>query len=206
MLLTSYLALKCWSFCSWFVLYLRSEKEMCASSSQQITLSNHFRGFSTTEIIRYHATIGYWQKTISVHNKIGKVYCLEYADIPKVFMQHHVDHRCTVIRGHYCALTNSCTNVTRGHCYATMCSNNEHEERLKISTQRFNISKSPERYNLCHATLKDNSKTNRKVIITDLLLGKVKLCSRPAPWTLTAGAKVNQNFKNSELHWNLWPT
>jgi hypothetical protein len=42
--------------------------------------------------------------TLTVNNKIGKVYSLEYTDIPKVFFTpHHVGPCCTnVIRGHCC--------------------------------------------------------------------------------------------------------
>jgi hypothetical protein len=58
--------------------------------------------------------------------KIGKVYSLEYNDIPKVFFTpNHVVHCCTnVIQGHGCASGNSCTNVIRDHCCTITCLNN----------------------------------------------------------------------------------
>jgi hypothetical protein len=65
-------------------------------------------------------------------NKIGKVYFLEYIDIPKVFfMPHHVGHCCTVIQEHcwvtmcqQCPLHHCCTNAIRRNCCSTACSNN----------------------------------------------------------------------------------
>jgi hypothetical protein len=64
--------------------------------------------------------------------KIGKVYCLEYTDIPKVlFSPHHVGHCCTVVWGRWwarCVPTMSLglcyTNLVWCHC-ATMCSIND---------------------------------------------------------------------------------
>jgi hypothetical protein len=72
-------------------------------------------------------------------NKIGKVYSLEYTDIPKVFFTpHHVGHcstktiRCNcctlgysctyVIRSQCCSLGHSCTNAIRCNRCATMVS------------------------------------------------------------------------------------
>jgi hypothetical protein len=45
-------------------------------------------------------------------NKIGKVYSLEYTNIPKVFFTPHHVGRC-------------CNNAIRGHCCSTMRYNNE---------------------------------------------------------------------------------
>jgi hypothetical protein len=58
-----------------------------------------------------------------VANNIGEAYSLEYTDIPKVFLApHHLRH--------------CCTNVIRGYCCATMCSNNDMFSVMQIAHPR----------------------------------------------------------------------
>jgi hypothetical protein len=58
------------------------------------------------------------QLTVVTNYKIGKVYSLEYTDIPKLFfMSLHVGHCCTSVIQCYCySLSHSCTSVVWGHC------------------------------------------------------------------------------------------
>jgi hypothetical protein len=118
-------------------------------------------------------------------NKIGKLYCSEYAYIVQAFFTPHHAPRCcsNVIRGHCCILSRSSTNVSPGHCCVlTHCDN-----RTLGS--------------YCHATTGSNNGTFDPMLQADrhtcssLTLESENLKRKNTVWTVVQGDQILKTKK-----------
>jgi hypothetical protein len=88
-----------------------------------VLLNTVGQGFSTFPDLGPHTPLSYGLAGHKIINTVGKVFLLEYTDIPKLFsMPHHTSHCSTnETQGHCCAVGHFCTNVIWGQqCDPTM--------------------------------------------------------------------------------------